>query len=414
LFEEKKDMRKCSLTGKMGGGGYLRAFTLVELLVVIAIIGILIALLLPAVQAAREAARRMQCTNNLKQLALAAHTFHDAYKELPTANAQKGFLAMWRTVAGLEGLGPDGPSGTGTNPTRNNGYVNTSWVIPLLPFMEQGALYEQIVAMANGSVTVPANMLNSWNQRDPWGDSDFVDGATPIASVRVSSLTCPSDKEGDKGNWQRLSYRANWGDLPPVGYDVNLRGPFNLGTRSAYGLGAITDGTSNTILLSEGTLGPAISPIDTSRLVARGMANLWFQEWTNPADCIAMRGQKGEFIASAGLEPAMAGYRFTSAHPVASSFVTCMAPNSPSCGSIYWDQYAIGMSASSFHTGGVNGAMADASVQFFSSTISSTSSVQDIQTAANWVTPHLYSGPSPYGVWGSLGTARGGESASIP
>ncbi|MDR1958444.1 MAG: DUF1559 domain-containing protein, partial [Planctomycetaceae bacterium] len=103
------------------------AFTLVELLVVIAIIGILIALLLPAVQAAREAARRMQCSNHMKQLALACHNFHDAHKGFPAANATYH-----------------------PNPTKSDG----TWFpeqrrfgifLALCPFYEQGATYDAFI-----------------------------------------------------------------------------------------------------------------------------------------------------------------------------------------------------------------------------------------------------------------------------
>jgi len=120
-------------------------FTLVELLVVIAIIGILVALLLPAVQAAREAARRTQCTNNLKQLGLALHNYHDTYKSFPA-----------RGVFGAANTGP---------PMR--AYHHT-WIEAILPFIEQQPLYDSV------------------NHNAPvWGQ--------PIVGTAVPAILCPSD-----------------------------------------------------------------------------------------------------------------------------------------------------------------------------------------------------------------------------
>jgi prepilin-type N-terminal cleavage/methylation domain-containing protein len=112
----------CRVTARTKGQP---GFTLVELLVVIAIIGILVALLLPAVQAAREAARRMQCTNNLKQIALATHNFHDTYRRMPP-----GILAE----------GPGAP--TWAVGRTDHQFVGTLTYI--LPFMEQNALYDAV------------------------------------------------------------------------------------------------------------------------------------------------------------------------------------------------------------------------------------------------------------------------------
>src|SRR5271157_3078657 len=98
------------------------AFTLVELLVVIAIIGILIGLLLPAVQAARERARRLQCFNNLKQIGLALHGFHDAYQQFPPG---------YRSQTGNGGPADDKGPGWG-------------WAAFILPFMEENSLFNQI------------------------------------------------------------------------------------------------------------------------------------------------------------------------------------------------------------------------------------------------------------------------------
>src|ERR1700733_7466267 len=116
-------------TGRIG-----RAFTLIELLVVVAIIAILIALLVPAVQKVREAAARTQCQNNLKQIGLALHAYHDANKHFPA-----GYYASYNQ--------PPFP----TLPANLNYLVYTGWQLQLLPFLEQQALY------SNSTIYLKAN-----------------------------------------------------------------------------------------------------------------------------------------------------------------------------------------------------------------------------------------------------------------
>jgi prepilin-type N-terminal cleavage/methylation domain-containing protein len=190
------------------------AFTLIELLVVIAIIAILIALLLPAVQKVREAAARIQCMNNIKQLALAFHSYHDVYKKLPY-----GQFGQWAQNSGL----PSPPA-----PAPGACY---SWAISVLPYIEQNPLYQQIQAweLANPN-TFPANQS--------------------IGQNIIANYMCPSDPiqnnlspvgEGFQGNW-------NGGSLPQSGGTID-NGVILAGAQVT--LTGIMDGTSNTLLLSE-------------------------------------------------------------------------------------------------------------------------------------------------------------------
>jgi prepilin-type N-terminal cleavage/methylation domain-containing protein len=156
-----------------------RGFTLIELLVVIAIIGVLIALLLPAVQAAREAARRSQCTNNLKQIGLAIHNYHSAQDCLPPGGE----------VNSNNIYGP----GNGNNNGWNKGPQNYGMKVRILPFMEQTNTYNA----TNFAVTA---VWNSQNNLNGWSDGGSnprnVDGwyiNATARNVKISSFSCPSD-----------------------------------------------------------------------------------------------------------------------------------------------------------------------------------------------------------------------------
>ena len=162
-------------------------FTLVELLVVIAIIGILVGLLLPAVQAAREAARRMSCSNNFKQIGLGLHNYHSAYKQLPIEQG-----GTWTD---------------GNVPANQNNRYDLSYLVGVLPFVEQQALWEQIANPNNKRV-------DGGTQAPPWpamGPAGWINQYIPWLT-EVPTFRCPSDPETGPPAFGRTNYAACMGD----------------------------------------------------------------------------------------------------------------------------------------------------------------------------------------------------------
>ncbi|MCA9235594.1 MAG: DUF1559 domain-containing protein [Planctomycetales bacterium] len=326
-----------------------RGFTLVELLVVIAIIGVLVALLLPAVQAAREAARRAQCQNNLKNIALAVMTYESSKGEFPAP----AYI--------VPNVNQD---------TFKDQRLFTNWLIEILPQVELQNLYDRIDAKWN--VTAPAD---SKRITDPASvnPNDVAEIAT-----EVPLFLCPSDNGannpfvGGYNNlaWARGNYGLNayqyWGNYEnnqiaagtgSGSSTAKLPGllPFNLGmgavTWQGLELRRITDGTSNTIMIGEMRVG--LSPRDRRGVWAMGMCGSSFH-------CRHASDVQGAVNSCGGYDDDIYGAKdIIEDVGDATLLAECMRPD-PGV-----DQSAESV-VRSVHVGGAYVAMADASVRFIS------------------------------------------------
>jgi prepilin-type N-terminal cleavage/methylation domain-containing protein/prepilin-type processing-associated H-X9-DG protein len=298
-----------------------RGFTLVELLVVIAIIGILVALLLPAIQSAREAARRAQCVNNLKQVGIAFQNYHDTYKQLPIG----AYSCCWGT-----------------------------WQVAILPFMEEQQL-------ADIYQFLPKNFPVFDDRYRYDNDTTAAPGLNPpmrnfdVTSKRIATLTCPSDEPqvssgcpNAKAGLTFHNYVANFGNTnhvgttypgtPPILY---LGSPFIGQDDGSFGpnrklfttFRKITDGLSKTLLASETVQGQGC---DLRGLTWWGWSSS-FETYASPNGSDPDRMQ-----------------RPSDCHSELAMNPPCL----PAAGPLFNN------AARSRHPGGVNAVMCDASVQF--------------------------------------------------
>lgn len=312
------------------------AFTLVELLVVIAIIGLLVALLLPAVQSAREAARRMQCQNHLKQLSLALLNYHSSHKRFPPGGVHSG--------------------GRSYDDFRDASW-GTTWTISILPQLEQTA---------------------RWNQ---WDSSMPSDQQPDVTGQPLSVMKCPSEQPTepcsgssnigtpfapalyDKGNYG-ANFGAGWANQSggPNGFTGSAWSGSNRGIFSCradsnlpYGanIASITDGTSNTLLLAE--ILTRQSNWDCRGCWGRSMSSI-FTAYTGAAPSAGPEG-----IATPNIFPRGNSRDFP---------VYCGGAGDALTECVDASDFGIGgVAARSRHVSGVNASRCDGSVSFTSDTI---------------------------------------------
>jgi len=331
-------------------------------LVVIAIIGILIALLLPAVQAAREAARRSQCNNNLKQIGLGLHNYADKYKVFPA----------YAYIVG---------SYSNPNTTYLNPWEGPSIFVMLLPYIEQSSVY------------------NQWKWRASWDGRSAPSGAadadttlnTALSRTKINAYKCPSDSPYPDPAYAGCNYGGSAGTtLAWTGTYADQVGVFRYNMETSFA--DIRDGTANTVMTSEHLVGDGSSNYNVGDVV-RAQAfpgtvtnTLWTQ-----AD-LDTYGQ--QCLSGISNHHSHGGREWAAAMQAQSVFNTLAPPNHrwPTCqecsGCGWMDSRGI-FPARSRHPGGVNAGMADASVRFVSETVN-------------------------LATWQALGTRAGGESVSPP
>jgi prepilin-type N-terminal cleavage/methylation domain-containing protein len=296
-----------------------RGFTLIELLVVIAIIAILIGLLVPAVQKVRDAAARTQCLNNLKQIGVSMHNFHDAYKKLPPQTARNGNSCCYGT-----------------------------WQMAILPFVEQSAMWNNYVNFGN---TIPNGP--TYEQQ-----SNLL-----ITSQRLAIFTCPADTPNapKSGTYQGVTYNitqhnylvnvgnidyAQGGDgkLPDQPAGLVFGGaPF--ARNAQFRLTDIIDGTSNTLMAAEINIGQGQD--------FRGLT--WWAEGSGFTTYRTPNSRVFDYISNGNGAP---GCVPTSVNPMNADCQSRKTPN--------WNVFT----ARSRHAAGVNVVLCDGSCRFVANEIS--------------------------------------------